>query len=379
MTYEIVEQWLATVGPSSARIYLSVATEFLSYIAPKMLTDLNAETANAWCLSLTGLETTRARKVSTIASLLAFAYQGGYMKEDLSTGLKRVLIPPRPRPTVGADLAERIIQGARSTRDRAVLRLLYDCDLCSREVAELIGEQVGDNSLQVSGRRVPVPEGLLQDVKVFVTTPREPVFRSFRSPFNALSEREVRGIVYKAAKEAGLEKTSSHVLRRARLEKALKQGSRERPYGLVYGLYDPMGPLRYVGQTRQSAERRLASHLSADRLTGNSRVAQWLRALMLQGLEPTVAVLATAQNKDELLYLERHHIREAQRDGARLVNSMHSLEGRFRDPGHEVPVLAHSHALALADAIEAHLAAGGPDPSGRLAKARAFYHPARTP
>lgn len=99
------------------------------------------------------------------------------------------------------------------------------------------------------------------------------------------------------------------------------------PYGLVYGLYDPLtDELRYVGQTTLPLDRRLSTHLSPKNLSRRRHSSCWLRHLVSRGLKPQIRPLGSAASRGELDALETKVILEAREKGYRLTN--HTDGGR---------------------------------------------------
>src|ERR1700744_2829790 len=94
-----------------------------------------------------------------------------------------------------------------------------------------------------------------------------------------------------------------------------------KPFGTVYGLYDPRnGELRYIGQTILSPNRRLSAHMSASNLKANRHSTSWLSELKGLGLKPDLKSLAEANSRDNLDALEIAIIAQAKEDGAYLTN-----------------------------------------------------------
>ena len=94
-----------------------------------------------------------------------------------------------------------------------------------------------------------------------------------------------------------------------------------KPYGVVYGLYDPRdGALRYVGQTTRPLRKRLDFHLSNHNLRGHRHSSHWLSQLRALGLIPQAKQLAKAGSREELDALEIRLIAEARVRGDRLTN-----------------------------------------------------------
>jgi hypothetical protein len=116
----------------------------------------------------------------------------------------------------------------------------------------------------------------------------------------------------------------------------------------IYGLTDPDAPevIRYIGQSIDP-QARLKGHLSEGRSTVQSARAVWIRQLMVNGKEPLLHILATA---DELTaeQTEREHIALHAGNG-RLVNTSHN--------GHQKPARRYEKMAPLPWHITLHLSA----------------------
>lgn len=94
--------------------------------------------------------------------------------------------------------------------------------------------------------------------------------------------------------------------------------------GIIYGLYDAQGVLRYIGQTSQPLERRLAQHRS-DSKTSSTRVANWIAK---HGI-PKAEVL---EQSDDVNTAERNWIVSLRKAGFDLLNHTEGGEGRVGTP-----------------------------------------------
>jgi hypothetical protein len=91
--------------------------------------------------------------------------------------------------------------------------------------------------------------------------------------------------------------------------------------GVIYGLYDPAGALRYVGQTQVDVRRRLSQHANGP---GGPYaylpVYRWIAKLQSDGHEPEMRLLAGPMHVAELDHVERSEIAAAWAAGCRLTN-----------------------------------------------------------
>lgn len=78
----------------------------------------------------------------------------------------------------------------------------------------------------------------------------------------------------------------------------------------VYALIDPLsGRIHYVGMTGQHPQRRLSQHMkNKGKDKGVAAKSDWIEHLRGIGEVPNVAILASAQNKEEALEMEAHWI-----------------------------------------------------------------------
>jgi hypothetical protein len=91
--------------------------------------------------------------------------------------------------------------------------------------------------------------------------------------------------------------------------------------GVIYGLFDLTGALRYIGQTQVSPRRRLSQHLHA--FKGQNRhlpVNRWIEKLAKAKAEPEMRLLAGPMPVAALDDAERLHIAQARARGMRLLN-----------------------------------------------------------
>lgn len=107
----------------------------------------------------------------------------------------------------------------------------------------------------------------------------------------------------------------------------------------VYGLASDDGCIRYVGQTIQSASKRLIQHMSAARNRPRSAVHKWISACLQRG--GTIQILVLAENavwhQDEISIIAHH-----KSQGADLLNLTDGGEGTlgYRHKGRKRPDLA---------------------------------------
>ncbi len=121
-----------------------------------------------------------------------------------------------------------------------------------------------------------------------------------------------------AATASGYWKNRALAQRASALDTARTEYERQ---GVIYGLFDPAGALRYIGQTQAGTRRRLAGHLCGfkgphDYLPVN----RWIAKLAAAGQEPEMRVLAGPMHAVDLDDAEREHIAATLATGGRLLN-----------------------------------------------------------
>jgi len=101
----------------------------------------------------------------------------------------------------------------------------------------------------------------------------------------------------------------------------------------IYVLIEPRyghpryGEVRYVGQTIVGAKRRLSKHLGDARTTYRNQPSQdWLRALLRNGLKPTLSILQEFEDRKDLDSAEIYWIAYFKSIGCELKNA--SLGGK---------------------------------------------------
>ncbi len=240
----LVSLWLAARPESTVLVYKPVAEGFLKTLGgrPGGLKVATVAEVVLWFEGLTGVPATKARKVSTIKSLLSFAHRTGYTVYNVGRALRCVRVP--------SSLHERIIEepGVKamfhvtpSARDHAFLRLMYASgarisELCRLRWIDLA--QPGRMSLLGKGaktRTLVIPQGVLDEVLSLRPQGAQldsPVFLSKRRPGTALGVRDARSIVYRArdkvlkgAMVALPLKCSPHAFRHSHATHALDRGA----------------------------------------------------------------------------------------------------------------------------------------------------------
>jgi len=224
----LVELWLAGRPESTKGKYAPVVEAFLAVVRP--LRELTAADVIAWKESLYGAEATRARWVSTVKSLLSFAWRTGYTGVNVGRILRCVKVTNRLHERfIEEETVRRLVGAAEEGRDQLLLKLLYTGGLRISEAVGLRFIDLGVGRVTVVGkgakaRTIVVPEAILEGLRGLRRSgdgPTSRVFKSYRG--KPLGVRYAREIVYQAADRAGI-KLSPHWLRHAHATHALDHG-----------------------------------------------------------------------------------------------------------------------------------------------------------
>jgi len=225
-----VNLWLSGRPPTTRRVYLSEATAFLATL-PAGLREATTADVLMYAESITGAPATRARRISTLKSLLGFAAKIGFTEKNIGTVLRVPKITGRLHERL-LDEAEvtGMIKEAASGRDRILLRLLYLSGLRISEAVGIRWIDLGPAGISVVGkgsraRTVAVPKELLVELRSLREANEQETGRIFRTVIGKpLSVRQARRIVSTAAMESIGRPASPHWLRHAHASVALEKG-----------------------------------------------------------------------------------------------------------------------------------------------------------
>ena len=233
----LVDLWLAARPESTARVYRPVVEGFLASLMSREggIKTLTAAETIEWAEGLGGEPATRARKVSTVKSLLTFAWRCGYTVYNVGRALRCVKVPSKVHERILEEPEVKDLFGAASMgRDRAFVRLMYASgarvkELCGLRWVDLA--QPGRVTVLGKGSKVRTltcPQRILDEVKALRPQgagAQDPVFTSKRSPGRPLGVRDARQIVYRTRDRAGQSrKVSPHWLRHSHATHALDHG-----------------------------------------------------------------------------------------------------------------------------------------------------------
>jgi len=231
----LVQLWLAQRPTSTARVYGPVAEYFLRALGQGSIRDVDASQLITWAEGLPGEPATRARKVSTVKSLLTFAWRTGYCVHNVGRVLRCVRVPSKVHERILEEPELKVLlRSASSGRDKAFARLMFASGCRISELVNLRWldlAQPGRISVIGKGqktRTIVVPQKVLDEVlalKPGGATLTDPVFCSKRRPGRKLNVRDARQIIYRARNKAGtVRKCFPHMLRHTHASMALEGG-----------------------------------------------------------------------------------------------------------------------------------------------------------
>jgi integrase/recombinase XerD len=235
----LIATWLHGRSPATRRVYRMQIGKLQRTLDPRALPESTLSDLQRHVDRLAGMAPrSQAVAIASIKSFYAFHVGCGSLQLNPAAGLRGVTIP--------ADLAERIIveadipkllYAAPAGRDRAAVALAYGAGLRVSELLlywrQLTPRDSGQGQVTVTGkggktRAVLLPADLwrqLVDLKVN-SRPTDPVFPSRRNPSRPMPVEQLRRIIKRAARAAGLsEKISPHWLRHSHASHALDRGA----------------------------------------------------------------------------------------------------------------------------------------------------------
>ena len=223
---QVLRLWLHGRGANTTRAYVADVGRFRAFVATPLRTVRLAD-VQSFADSLEHLsDASRARALSAVKSLFGFAHRLGYVQFDVARPLRL----PRIRDRLSERILPeedvlRLIALEPGARNKALLRTLYSTGV---RVSELCGLRWSDVSETDDGAAVIAVYGKgerLRHIRLTQGTwdalralrgdagPNDALFRSTRGG-GPLDARQVRRIVLKAARRAGIDKAvSPHWLR----------------------------------------------------------------------------------------------------------------------------------------------------------------------
>jgi integrase/recombinase XerD len=251
---DLVRQWLRGRPDSTRRAYKPVAIEFIEGVGPLKGTDV--ERVTAYVEGLQGEPATRARLVSTIKSLLSWAWRTGYLERNLGKTLRCVRVPSKLHTKLLSEedvLA--LVRACPPGRDHALLVLLYVSGLRISEAVSLTWGDLRGVHVSVTGkgtrsRTVLIPASvgdLLRTLSGGLQVDRHKAIFVSATTGSPLGVRAAREAVYKASLRVG-DRLPPHWLRHAHASHALDRGCPIHVVQQGLGQHDLQVPLREAGR-----------------------------------------------------------------------------------------------------------------------------------
>lgn len=234
----LVALWLHG-RPTSTAVAYRRDIDLLRAFAPKPIELLRLEDLQQFADALTGAPATRARKLSSVKSLLRFAARIGALRYDVGSALR---VPKVPTGIANRILSrselKRVLRAGRTPRDVALMTLFYASAMRRAELGSLrwssvaIDEDSGDAFLSIVGKgdkprtvRVPASAWKLAAALRRPEDPDDgPIFRGRGGA--PLSWSQLYRVVVAAAKRAKIgKKASPHWLRHAHASHAFDRNA----------------------------------------------------------------------------------------------------------------------------------------------------------
>lgn len=238
---ELVGAWLASKRSAhTRRAYEADALAFLAALASmgRTLRTTTARDVQAWAATLEGAPATRARRIASAKSILAFGHRLGYLPVNVGGVLVNPALPnDLAQRILEADDVRALVAAAAPGRDATLVRTLYGTGARISEACGLRWEHVqpqpnGEAVVTLHGKggktrhvRIAVPYArALAEHRPADASPNAPVFVADAG--GALSPDVAGRIVRRAAARAGLRRgISPHWLRHAHASHALASGA----------------------------------------------------------------------------------------------------------------------------------------------------------
>lgn len=232
----LIAMWLHGKAENTQDAYFRDVLLFTEFV-DKPLPQVGLGDVQAYADSIFGYKpSTRARKISSIKSLLGFGHRLGYLPVNVGAVVKA--------PAIKDTLAERIleerdvlsiIQAEPSLRNQLILDFLYKTGARVSELCALKWRDIVDRKALLQAtvfgkggrtRTILLPAGLSARMRSYRqnSSPESPVFQSAEG--GALHRSQVYRIVRAAAQRCGLENSvSPHWFRHAHASHALDHGA----------------------------------------------------------------------------------------------------------------------------------------------------------
>lgn|SRR5690554_1409754 len=230
----IIDLWLSRKAEKTQKAYLRDIGQFLDFVGYKHVNEITLPDIVDFLNDLDHLaESTQARKIAAIKSLLAFAYKAGFTVVNVGAAVESISVPNELTDRILTETEVfRMIEYTKKPRDKALIRFLYSTAVRVEEAHEIRWKHISDGVLTVKGkggknRFLKLTEEtleVLESIRPEDWEPEDPVFISQKG--NPLSTRRMWEIVKLAGQRAGIKKdVSPHFMRHSHATHALERGA----------------------------------------------------------------------------------------------------------------------------------------------------------
>lgn len=272
------------MSPHSVRAYCGDVRHLLSFAQRngRALSEVDLTVLRSWLASMVGdrlARATVARRGAAVRSFFSWAVREGLIEKDPSLRLVTAQPGTHLPEVLGVDAAARMLEVARTTalsgddplavRDWVALEVLYATGV---RVGELVAANVGDvdrssRLLRVMGKGAKervVPFGLpaaraldawLEGARARLVTRHSGGALLLGSRGGRVDQRQVRAVVHRAARAAGVEDVAPHALRHTAATHLLQGGSDLRSVQEILGHATLTTTQRYTHVTPERLRR----------------------------------------------------------------------------------------------------------------------------
>jgi integrase/recombinase XerD len=123
----IIDLWLSRKAEKTQKAYLRDIGQFLDFVGYKHVNEITLPDIVDFLNDLDHLaESTQARKIAAIKSLLAFAYKAGFTVVNVGAAVESISVPNELTDRILTETEVfRMIEYTKKPRDKALIRFLY--------------------------------------------------------------------------------------------------------------------------------------------------------------------------------------------------------------------------------------------------------------
>jgi integrase/recombinase XerD len=150
----IIDLWLSRKAEKTQKAYLRDIGQFLDFVGYKHVNEITLPDIVDFLNDLDHLaESTQARKIAAIKSLLAFAYKAGFTVVNVGAAVESISVPNELTDRILTETEVfRMIEYTKKPRDKALIRFLYSTAVRVEEAHEIRWKHISDGVLTVKGK-----------------------------------------------------------------------------------------------------------------------------------------------------------------------------------------------------------------------------------